>query len=154
MIGTSLEGGNLTSVRLDAAIRYEAAMTCARLDSVPLRGADLTLARLDSTVFGSARRDGAGFCGTSLRGARIDRASFPHPSGCDTAEFYSAGLQHIDLSAFSDLDFTQAFGDATVTLPAGQKAGEGPLAHWSPERLSGTAFETAWRASAAQGGAD
>lgn len=40
----------------------------------------------------------------------------------------------------------EAFGDASVKLPHGLKAGDPPLDHWPPKKLDFSDFFNQWRA--------
>jgi uncharacterized protein YjbI with pentapeptide repeats len=137
-----LEDANLRSTPLEIAHLRKARLERANLDWAQMEGAYLGEARLEGTSLEAARLEGVNFSGASLSKETSLRLAF----------LRGAGFQAIDLSIpradFLGMECSlgDAFGDASVTLPEGLKAGAQPLEHWSTERLDWPDFQEAWRA--------
>ena len=56
-------------------------------------------------------------------------------------------MREVDFTEATTNDaFHEAFGDGSVKLPDGLKAGTPPLEHWAPEELEWEEFKKRWRA--------
>ena len=150
--GASLADANLSGARLENARLVGAHLENANLVGAHLEGAELQEAHLDGANFSGAHLEGtdlsdAHLAGTALRGARLSDGTYFSP-----ATLRGACLRDLNLSvAETDDDalsqrLAEAFGDASVILPEGLKAGAPPLAHWSTRTLDRGDFNAAWRA--------
>lgn len=160
--GAGLEGAVLHAARLDGANLRGARLEAANLREARLPGANLGEARLEAADLGRARLDGVNLLGAGLEAAQLTEARLDgaHLLGTrlspatrfDAASLRGAGLKGQDLAALAQrpehlaLLLAEAFGDASVTLPGGLRAGEGKLAHWSRDALDLPSFYVRWRA--------
>ncbi|SHI47450.1 Pentapeptide repeat-containing protein [Palleronia salina] len=135
LIEAHLEGARLLGAHSEGASLFEAHLEGARLLGAHLEGADL---------FGPDL-EGADLEAAHLEGADLDGAQFDDRTSLNPATLRGAGLRDVDITHIGNETFTEAFGDATVKLPARFKAGEAPLSHWPAENLDWQEFEQAWR---------
>ena len=96
-------------------------------------------------LLSEAHLEGADLAGAHLEGADLTWAQFDDHTSLNPATLRGARLRAVDLTHIGNETFTEAFGDATVKLPADFKAGEAPLSHWPAETLDWREFEPAWR---------
>ena len=147
-----LEGAVLLAARLEGAVLLSARLEGANLIGARLEGAVLLAAGLEGADLSWARLEGANLIGARLEGAVLLAAGLSASTAFSPATLRGAGLKAVDFTILTDLppDFAaliaEAYGDGSVTLPSGLRAGEGPLAHWSPEDLDWEAFDDGWRA--------
>ncbi|MBJ3763574.1 pentapeptide repeat-containing protein, partial [Maribius pontilimi] len=110
-----------------------------------LEGADLSGTHLEWANLSGTHLEGADLGGTHLEGADLGGAYLDGEISFAPAILRGAGARDINLEHIQCETFTEAFGDASVTLPDGYAAGEGKLSHWSPEKLDWENFYEAWR---------
>ncbi|TDL86810.1 pentapeptide repeat-containing protein [Meridianimarinicoccus aquatilis] len=147
--GASLIKAKLNNSNLQRAKLQHARLDKAELNHADLRNAILTDASLEQAELKRTWIDGADFSGSnlfevefewkknsfspkSLRGAGLASVDLSHPFQCGKVK---------DLGAL----LSQSFGDASVKLPEGLKAGQPPLEHWSTQNLDLNDFKNAWR---------
>lgn len=142
LVDVHLKGANLSGAYMGRAVLEAARLERTRFVGAYLVGADLFGAHLEGAEFFEAR----------LEGAHLREVHLSNKTSFDPITLRGASLQAFDLSIAAtkndDLPrlLSEAFGDASVILPNGLKAGDPPLDHWSTETLDWSDFQTAWRA--------
>ena len=136
---TNLQGFNLSHLNLNGAY----------LAGAYLQGSTFTGSELIGVNLLNARLQGAEFNQTDLRGNFLAFLKLDKSTKFQGAFIKGVGFQSVDLSEveLKEDQIVQIFGDATVTLPGGIKAGDkGWPKHFADKRLSPEQFVTAWRA--------
>ncbi|TRD20794.1 pentapeptide repeat-containing protein [Palleronia caenipelagi] len=144
MSDCSLIAVKLTSLSTRSMIYFRnanllgASLISAYVPDSDFTGANLSQCKLQNATFGRSNLTNAKL----MRVVTEDDA----PTILTSANLKGAGLRLIDLRGNDGRTFSQAFGDSTVKLPDGCRAGQGELAHWSAESLPDDDFENRWRA--------
>ncbi|RVT84597.1 pentapeptide repeat-containing protein [Rhodobacteraceae bacterium CCMM004] len=144
--GAHLEGADLRGARLEGANLGWARLEGANLGWARLEGADLRGARLEGADLRGPHLEGANLWGARLEGADLRGAHLDASTVFKPATLRGAGLKTVDLTHTTSVVFCEAFGDDSVRLPEGLKAGEGDLAHWATDDLDVRRFLEEWRA--------
>ncbi|WP_116131844.1 pentapeptide repeat-containing protein [Tropicimonas sp. IMCC34043] len=156
-----LEEARLYRVHLEGASLHRAHLEGAWLRGAHLEGASLHRAHLEGALLDGAHLEGARLDGAHLEGARLDGAhlegAWLHEAHLDASTSFqpatlrAAGWKEVDCTNLTtdcaELEtlLATSFGDGSVKLPCGLKAGEGALAHWPTEYLDFYEFDERWR---------
>lgn len=124
---TNPQAADLSQLNLKHAILIDAHLEGANLEGAHLEGASLGAAHLEGATLRAAHLEGADLWAATLRGAALKSVFLR--------------MDSVNLNLLKD-----AYGDGSVILPDGWKAGEGKLAHWHPDDLDDETFEKNWRA--------
>ncbi|NNF25071.1 MAG: pentapeptide repeat-containing protein [Rhodobacteraceae bacterium] len=142
-------GAQLSSTIFDNSLFYNTKFRGATFKGTEIRdtqigSSDFTGSDLTSANFLEARFQGSTMQGTYFFRTRLANAQL---KGLKPNGLKGAALRDIDLSKIKlNEAWHEAFGDATVKLPEGFTAGEGPLAHWINAELDDDDFYDEWRA--------
>jgi len=151
MAGTDLQQARmevafLLQARMEGAFLLEARMEGADLTLVQMEGAKLWGARMAAARLRGAWMEGAFLSGARMEGADLRGARMDSRTSLSVATLRVAALRQVDYSdaTISDDQIKSAFGDASVTLPAGMSRPD----HWPEWELpdgDAHAYDAEWR---------
>ncbi len=145
--GAVFDRAHLNGTLFGTASLVRASFVQAQLERVPFINA-----RLEGAILGKAHMEGSSLAQSHMQGVWLLDVHLSQTTDLTPVTLRGSGLKNVNLAdAATNAEIlprllSEAFGDASVALPEGLKAGDPPLDHWSTEKLNWPDFRTAWRA--------
>ena len=149
-----IEGAYLRRAMFEGASLWRTQMKGVNFRRARLNGADLLDTKLEGAGLQEARMLGARLNRANLNGANLNRARMDADTNFTDADVRYGAVRGTDIGKvkISRDQLGSMFGDGSVQLPDGLRAGEGILTHWPAENLDWPEFERRWRAWQAEQG--